>query len=113
MIAGTYGDSSYCSYEDYGNPFYVWAEDQRWDKETRKELKEKYNIIFNGGVRPIMVVRRDDERVDPLLIVGSEDDGTIRFTRKYSTFDGAFDIGWTKSFIENLKDAAEFAGVKI
>ena len=113
MIAGTSGDSSYCNYKDFGRNFYIWAEDQRWDEETCKELKEKYNIIFNGGVRPIMIVRRDGEGLDPLLIVGSEDDGTICFTRKYSTFDNAFDVGFTKSFIRNLKDAAEFAGVKI
>ena len=113
MIAGTMGDSSYCSYKDYGKPFYIWAKDQTWDEETCKELKEKYNIIFNHGIRPIMVVRRDDEGLDPLLIVGSEDDGTICFMRRTATFNNAFDVGWTKSFIENLKDAAEFAGVKI
>ena len=112
MIAGTMGDSSYCSYKDYGKPFYVWAEDQLWDKETCKELREKYNIIFTGGY-PIMVVRRDDEGLDPLLIVGSEDDGTIKFKRIYAMFENAYNIGSIRSFIENLKDAAEFAGVKI
>ena len=36
----------------------IYAEDQRWDKETLKQLKEEYNIFFmsgGDGVSPVML----------------------------------------------------------
>lgn len=88
------------------------AEDQTWDKETLKELKEKYNVIFmtsGDGVRPVMVLNNGK---NPLLVVGSEDDGTISFEREYNQFTNAFHPYWVKSFISDLKEAVKLSGFK-
>lgn len=67
--------------DKYGDdPWIFSAEDQCWDDETLRQLKEEYNVVFmtNGdGVTPVMVSKEWG------VILGHEDDGTIQFRRRY------------------------------
>lgn len=84
------------------------AKDQRWDDDTLKQLREEYNIIFmtNGdGVLPVMIINKDSKY--PLLVIGSEDDGTLYFHRKYGQFEHCFSAYWTKYLIADLEKALE------
>ena len=85
--------------EEFGG---LYAENQSWDKETVKQLKNEYNIFYDGtGCYGFEVVPR--ERSNPLIRIYSEDDGFL-----YET-DIVFDIYWLKSFIKNLLDAENYA----
>ena len=85
--------------EEYGA---LCAEDQTWDKETVKQLKDEYKIFYDGtGCYGFEVIPR--ERNNPLIRIYSEDDGSL-----YKT-DIKFDIYWIKSFIKNLSDAENYA----
>ena len=81
------------------------AEDQRQDKDTLEELKEKYNVFFmsNGmdSVHPIMV--RDN-----ICYIGHEDDGTIYFDRKYGHPTNGFSVHWIDSLINELTEVKKF-----
>ena len=81
------------------------AENQCWDKTTLKQLKEEYNIIFmtsGDAVKPIMIIDRNYS--EPLIVIGSEDDGTIYFHRKYGQFENCFSSYWIKSLIADLEE---------
>lgn len=81
------------------------AEDQSWDEDTLKELRDKYNIIFKtsgDGVFPIMVT---GSKNNPIFVMGSEDDGTIVFRRSYGQFENAFSSYWVEPLIADLKEA--------
>ena len=85
--------------EEYGCLF---AENQSWDKETIKQLKNEYHIFYDGtGCYGFEVIPR--EQSDPLIRIYSEDDGFLHKT------DIEFDIYWLKSFIKNLSDAGNYA----
>lgn len=84
------------------------AEDQCWDDDTLKQLREEYDIVFmtNGdGVMPIMILNKDSQY--PLFVLGSEDDGTIFFKRKYGHFINTFSPYWVKYLIADLEKALE------
>ena len=85
------------------------AADQRWDDETLKEIKEKYNIFFmsNGkdGATPLMLIPRP--RTSPLIVVGWEDDGSIGFNKNEGGWEKCFDSYWIESFIADLQAAKE------
>lgn len=81
----------------------IVAENQRWDKNTLKQLKKEHNITFmtdGDGVIPVMIRNR-------LVILGSEDDGTIFFTKRYKQFENCFNIHWVPFLISDLKKAVE------
>ena len=87
-------------------PMMFSAEDQRWDDATLKQLRDEYNIIFmtNGdGVSPVMIINGGGAY--PLFVIGSEDDGTIYFERKYGQFEHCFSAYWADYLIADLKEA--------
>lgn len=87
-------------------PIMFSAYDQCWDETTLKQLKDEYNVVFmtNGdGVCPVMIVNTDSKY--PLIVIGSEDDGTIHFERKYGQFRHCFSAYWTKFLIADLEEA--------
>ena len=87
-------------------PMMFCAEEQCWDDDTLKQLREEHNIIFrtNGrGVMPIMILNKDSEY--PLIAIGSEDDGTIYFERRYGSLADTFSPYWVKYLIADLEEA--------
>lgn len=85
--------------EEYGGLF---AENQSWDKKTVKQLKNEYNIFYDGtGCYGFEVIPRGQS--NPLIRIYEEDDGFLHKT------DIEFDIYWLKSFIKNLLDAENYA----
>jgi hypothetical protein len=89
-------------------PMQLCAYDYCWDNETRKQLRDEYNIIFGthqSSVLPIMIIYRKD--AEPLFVIGSEDDGTITFDRKDGQFMNCFSSGWARSLISDLEEALE------
>ena len=76
-------------------------DEQFWTDRFLKEIKKKYNIIFDGhGCYAIRVIPR--ENANPLFAIMSEDDGAL-----YET-DVVFDAEWTDSFIKCLENAKEY-----
>lgn len=88
----------------------ISAEDQWWNGEALKELRDEHNIIFMSsgvGCIPIMVIPRENE--SPLVAIGVEDDGTVYFKRDdYGNYANSFDSGWIDSLIADLQAAKEF-----
>ena len=87
-------------------PMMFCAEDQCWDDATLKQLKEEYNIIFmtsGDAVKPVMIVNSNSKY--PLIVIGSEDDGTLYFKRQYGQFINCFSAYWVKSLIADLEEA--------
>lgn len=90
----------------------ISAEDQAWDKDTLKELREKHNIIFmtsGDGIRAFKILEQDEyifghHITSPLVAVGHEDDGTICFKKGYMQFQDQFDSAWIDSIIADLKE---------
>lgn len=86
----------------YGDdPWVFSAEDQCWDDETLRQLKEEYNIVFmtNGdGVTPVMASKQWG------IILGHEDDGTIQFRRQYGQPEMCFSKIWVEDLIADLKE---------
>lgn len=96
-------------FEDY-DELLIYAEDQCWDDDTLKELRDKHNVFFmttDDAVCPVMVVERKEH--SPLIVIGSEDDGTIWFKKSHGSYEFAFDAYWTDSFIADLLCAQRFA----
>lgn len=87
-------------------PMMFCAEEQCWDDATLKQLREEYNIIFmtsGDGVMPVMILNKNSKY--PLLVIGTEDDGTIQFERKYGSLRHSFSPYWVKSLIADLEEA--------
>ena len=83
------------------------AEDQEWDNATIKELKEKYHVIYTGGIQAIMLVKSTyDGRI--LLAQGFEDDGCIQFPRSYNQFEHMYHPYWLDSNTKLLQKTKEF-----
>lgn len=94
-------------------PVIFSAENQCWDKATLKQLKEEYNVVFmtsGDAVKPIMIINKDGQY--PVLVLGTEDDGTIQFKRKYGHFENCFSPYWVKSLIADLEEAARICEKK-
>ena len=92
-------------------PMMFSAYEQCWDADTLKQLREEYNIIFKtsgAAVIPVMIIGKDEKH--PLLVLGSEDDGTITFERKYGQFRNTFSLGWAEPLIADLKEAMRVCG---
>lgn len=87
-------------------PMMFCAEEQCWDDATLKQLKEEHDIIFmtsGDGVIPVMILNKDSQY--PMIVLGSEDDGTIFFQREYGQFVHRFSAYWVKHLIADLKEA--------
>lgn len=92
-------------------PLYLSARNQEWDDATLKQLRDDYHIFFmsgGNGVIPVMVLQRTSS-ADPLIILGSEDDGTIRFDRYYGQFQTCFSSYWVPYLVSDLMAAKAFA----
>ena len=82
----------------------IFADDQCWDEETLKQLKEEHGIFFmNGGdgVSPVMVKGK-------MVFIGWEDDGQIGFRKSryhYGGFLDGFSTFWIKYLIADLQTA--------
>lgn len=88
--------------------FMISAADQTWDEATIRQLRDEYDIIFDGGCHPVLVLRKNTDH--PLLVVGSEDDGTIVFRRRYGQFENCFSPYWVDSLVANLREAVKLSG---
>ena len=85
------------TYEDVDR-FYIEAKDQTWSNKIAQAELLSLNVVFKScGVLPIRILPRQNS--NPLLQIGSEDDGRICFSKGDPTFD-AF---WAKSLIDDLQ----------
>lgn len=83
----------------------ICAEDQCWDDATLKQLWEEHSVVFmtsGDGVMPVKIVGSKDH---PLFVIGSEDDGAIRFKTYYGQYENTFDPYWLDSLIADLTEA--------
>lgn len=98
-------------WDEDDDTMYIRAFDQRWDAATLKQLRDEYNIVFmtaGDAVHPIMILDKDSDH--PLLVVGSEDDGTIYFHRRYGQFCNCFSPYWVDHLIADLQEAVTVSG---
>lgn len=104
MIAKVWGAEK----EPYTS-FCVTAQNQTWDKDTIKQLKDEYHIFFNGtGVRPVMLIPYRNN-AGCCVVIGYEDDGAISFTRnECGSFDDVMSLYWVDDLIQDLTDAKEY-----
>lgn len=107
MVDYTYemNDEMTVCYEHYT------VQNQTYDKETLKELREKYGIFFltgKDGCTPIKVVPREGR--NPLIVLGNEDDGTIYFEKWVGgQYRKAFDCYFIDGLISDLTVAKKYA----
>lgn len=81
------------------NTLEISAEDQIWDEETLKQLREEHNVFFMSNemdsVTPIKIILNSENK--PILFgIGSEDDGCLFFNKFMS-------IKWIDSLINELQ----------
>ena len=87
------------TYED-GGRMYIEAKDQTWSNKTAQDELLSLNVVFKScGVSPIRILPRQNS--NPLLQIGSEDDGRICFSKT----DQIFDAFWANSLISDLQTA--------
>lgn len=78
---------------------HIYVKGQEWsNQEAQKELKEIDIHFASCGVLPVRIIKR--KNYNPLIQIGSEDDGHIWFSE-----DSSFDIYWVDCLISDLKDA--------
>lgn len=93
---------------EYDEPFMLSAEDQNWDDATLKQLRDEYHIFFmssGDSVTPIMVTGKKD---NPLIVIGSEDDGTISFHREAGCYQNLMSAYWIPHLIADLEAAKTY-----
>lgn len=93
-------------------PFYLTAEDQTWDEDTLKQLRDEYNIFFMSdgeGVVPVMILH---PTTIPMVVFGIEDDGTIAFAREYGHCKHCISADWIPGLIADLAAAKAFCDAK-
>lgn len=94
------------SFEDDGVQ-YINSKNQEWnDEQTQKELADM-NVVFSGkGVIPIKIIYRDNQS-NPLIELGSEDDGCIFFGEFKNSLNHSqvFNAHWIRALIDDLKAA--------
>lgn len=81
------------------------AYNQRWDKATLDELRDKYDVIFmtgGDGVVPVKIIAKESS--NPSIALGTEDDGTIIFPRKYGDFANRISTAWIPFLIKDLEE---------
>lgn len=95
------------NWNDEDDTYMLIAEEQRWDFATIKQLRDEYDIVFDDGVHPVLVLNKGTDH--PLLAVGYEDDGTLFFHRKYGQFINCFSPYYVEALCENLVEAKKLA----
>lgn len=102
--------------DEYRSQERYYAEDQRWDKETLKQLRDEYNIVFmtNGdAVMPIKIIEENyKNKPHYMFVIGYEDDGKIWFNKHYGQYENLFDRYWTKYLIFDLNEALKICEEK-
>ena len=83
------------------------AEEQVWDHATLIELRNKYNIYYDGdGIFAIKIIPR--KKLNPLFALGIEDDGIISFTLdRDGNYFHQVDLSWAKNLIYLLQQACK------
>lgn len=99
--------------EEYGESrLYISAENQTWDKETLRQLKDEHDIIFmtNGdGVAPVKVIEYSyNDKSYYGIVIGSEDDGTISFDKYYDSWRSIMSEYWIDYLIADLQEAKRY-----
>lgn len=87
--------------EEYEETLMISAEDQAWDDDTLRQLKDEHNIVFmtsGDGVIPVKIEGH-------LVALGHEDDGTIYFHKRYGQYTMCFSKGWIPHLIADLQEA--------
>ena len=93
---------------DLDSPLSLEAEGQCWDDATLQQLRDEYHIFFmtsGDGVTPVMVIGTDS---NPLIAIGSEDDGLIRFERRYGHYRYISSSYWIPYLIADLEAAKQY-----
>lgn len=106
MLQNVYGLVPVGEEDSSNDPAMFVAENQTWDKATCKQLKDEYNVIFNGGIRAYMVI--ETETATPLIAVGHEDDGVISFQKRNGHYEDCFSAYWLDSVIDCLTRAESY-----
>lgn len=101
----------YCKNNDFGGKLYFSAEDQCWDKNTLKQLRDEYDIIFmsaGDGVIPVKVIKYGGNQYG--IALGSEDDGTIAFEQygNPKQYKHEFSEYWIDKLIADLQEAKRY-----
>lgn len=95
--------------DDWGEGYLkITAEDQSWNKETLKQLREEYDVIFmsaGDGVIPIKIFKYGEHYG---VALGSEDDGTMRFEKYFGDFKHGFSDYWIDFLIADLQEAKRY-----
>lgn len=95
--------------DDWGEGYLrITAEDQSWNKKTLKQLRDEHDIIFmsaGDGVIPVKVFKYGKHYG---IVLGSEDDGTMRFERYFSDFKHGFSDYWIDFLIADLQEAKRY-----
>lgn len=88
--------------EHNGHVLIFSVENQQWEDNDLMVLREKYNVLYNGGIFAIRVIER--KGYNPLYQLGMEDDGFLQFGEKNN--DGViFDKLWA----DDLKAVLDMA----
>lgn len=82
---------------------YISADNQEWSAAATQELNELDIFFNNNGVTPVRLIKRHNS--NPLIQLGTEDDGTIYF---HDT-DPCFDIYWARHLVFDLEEAIQSA----
>lgn len=80
----------------------ISAEEQVWTDKDCEDLK-KQNVIYNKGCFALQIVPSSRPEFSPLVRLGVEDDGTIKFTPNSETFS----CHWIDDLITVLEKAKE------
>ncbi len=88
-----------------GETLYITASNQVWsNKTTQSELRALGIYMQSCGVLPVMLIERSG--LNPLVLIGEEDDGTIFFKNERCR---TFDLYWARHLINDLEDAISHA----
>ena len=92
--------------DDFGEgQLMITAEDQLWNNQTLKQLRDEHDIIFKSagdGVIPVKVIKYGKYYG---VALGSEDDGTMFFEKYFSQYKHMFNEYWIDSLIADLQEA--------
>lgn len=109
MIKYVFDDTERNTLDDFGEGILrILAEDQCWDDETLKQLRNEHDIIFmsaGDGVTPVKVIKY---RKHYGVALGSEDDGTIIFEKYCDNYKHMFSECWIDTLIADLQEAKRY-----
>lgn len=95
--------------DDFGEGcLMISAEDQCWDKQTLKQLRDEHDIIFmssGDGITPVKVIKYGEHYG---VVLGSEDDGTMIFEKYFDNYKHMFSEHWIDTLIADLQEAKRY-----